>query len=96
MLEELAEVTGLSMSDVIRMAIRREHKQRVGDTMAERIEAKAERFERQGATEAAESLRDAAKELKRMKPPSLAELARRGFAGRTLEKDLAKKKGKSR
>jgi uncharacterized protein (DUF1778 family) len=31
MLEELSEVTGLSMSDVLRMAIRREHAERIGE-----------------------------------------------------------------
>ncbi len=31
MLEELSEATGLSMSDVLRMAIRREHSERFGD-----------------------------------------------------------------
>lgn len=31
MLEELSEVTGLSMSDVVRMAIRREHAERIGE-----------------------------------------------------------------
>jgi hypothetical protein len=30
MLEELSEATGLSMSDVVRMAIRREHAERIG------------------------------------------------------------------
>jgi hypothetical protein len=30
MLAELSETTGLSMSDVVRMAVRREHAERVG------------------------------------------------------------------
>jgi uncharacterized protein (DUF1778 family) len=31
MLEALSEATGLSMSDVLRMAIRREHAERIGE-----------------------------------------------------------------
>jgi uncharacterized protein (DUF1778 family) len=31
MLEQLSEATGLSMSDVLRMAIRREHAERFGE-----------------------------------------------------------------
>jgi hypothetical protein len=83
MLEELAEATGLSMSDVVRMAIRREHKQRVGDTMADRFAARARRLESKGSSEAAATLRQAAKDLKR---PTMAEMARRGFAGERLSK----------
>src|SRR5207244_7734921 len=90
MLEELAETTGLSMSDVVRVAIRREHKQRVGDTMAERFQAKAQKFEQIGAPEVAAELRGLARGLTRMRP-TMADLARMGRASPT-----AKKKGRSR
>src|SRR6186713_2142093 len=82
MLEELSETTGLSMSDVVRMAIRREHKQRVGDNMAERFEAKAQKFEQIGAVELAAEVRGLAKGLKRMRP-TMADLARMGRAEST-------------
>lgn len=89
MLAELAEATGLSMSDVMRMAIRREHKQRVGDTMADRFQAKAQRLEALGATEVAAELRGLAQGLKRRKPPTMAEMARMG-RGRLTPKGKAR------
>jgi hypothetical protein len=88
----LAEADGVSVADYVRTCIRAKAREAVeSSTTAGHFEATARKFERLGASDVAADFRGVAKELKRLKPPTMAELAR---MARATERKA--KKGKTR